>query len=551
MGRDGHHNAFSCRHDWFDVASSWRVLDTLLGVTLVGLALATRAAYRVEGYYSLDSGLLALGVTDYDFDAYRPHPPYYPLTIALARVLALAADPLAALTWLAIGAAGVTVLGTYVLGRHLAGRGPGVLAASIVLASPVALRNGSVPLSYSLEGAAAVLVAWAAWSCHAKPSRGTAVLLGIVASLAVGARPSSLVLLAPLVLWAGWKRSPVLLWSMAAGALATAAWLVPSVWAGGGWEAFRFGLAFQSRLYILARPVWVGGWDAVATHAEWLLFHLRRSMPFVASLGLAAAIASLGVVRHWARPSATFLVAWIAPGLAFYLFVYAGWPVYPDGYLMALIPGLAILAALLLRSLLAAVTVPGVALPLRVAGVAVVMALAAQPLAWPAQWNEATADGRRTQAWDDEWAGFEDLFPANDTALLGLYTAPWIQLRAPDHLAWFVEIYQDRDGMLQVQVEQWNGQPDKSYFANIRDGVPDEPHRMPSTVRRVLLVDGHPFDLQVPLTHEAIALQTATLPSGRVVHWFDAAQVHTIEEAISWTHFTPSPPSPDIRPPAV
>lgn len=531
----------------------WTRLDWALAASATALALATRAAVRTTGYYSVDAGLLAVGALDYDFADYQPHPPYYPLGVFLVRAVMAATplDPLAALTWLCVAASGALAACTYALGRGVGGRWAGTLAALLVVASPVALRNGGVPLSYALEGAASAAVAAVAWPCHEHASSRRAIALGVAASLAVGLRPSGLVLVAPLLVWATWRDRRAMAWTVAAGAATTLAWAVPMLVAGGGLAAFLDGVAYQSRAYVLSDPVWSGGWGAVQEHLRWLAFHLRRGLPFLAALAATSLVAGFGVARNWPRPATTFLLAWMLPGLAFYVLVYAGWPVYPDGYLMALVPGFAVLCALLLQALAKAVTAEGVPRAARSLGVAVVAGLALQPAGWVLAWDDAMEPAREAEAWEASMAGLETAFPANETALFTFVDGPWARLRHPDHLLWTAQVYLGDDGLVRAQLqEERGGHVASGFFENVADG-PGPLHPVPPWVRRVVLVEGHPQSIDFQDLRPEVERHTTTLPGGREVTWFDPSAYAHVEDALALFALEPRPPAaPRYDPPA-
>src|SRR4051794_3943866 len=136
-----------------------------------------------------DSIQFALGVEKYDLAAHHPHPPGYPLYIALLKLLAaLGVDPLHGMVALAIlgGAlgAGCIVLVTHRLvcldlscspplpgdgeGDGRGGRGvrpvrsAGAFAAALYIFDPLLWFYGELPLIYALEGGITVLLAWAA-----------------------------------------------------------------------------------------------------------------------------------------------------------------------------------------------------------------------------------------------------------------------------------------------------------------------------------------------------------------------------------------------------
>src|SRR5687767_13106058 len=98
-----------------------RWTDAALATGFGLAAVATRWVHRGRALFSWDSGLLASGVVDYDFAAGHPHPPYYPLAIAVAKVLALWSTPVEGLVLAAVLFSGVLVAFTYLAARGLAG----------------------------------------------------------------------------------------------------------------------------------------------------------------------------------------------------------------------------------------------------------------------------------------------------------------------------------------------------------------------------------------------------------------------------------------------
>lgn len=528
----------------------WSRRDTWAAAFVAALALASRAAFRTAAYYSVDAGLFATAALDYDFAESQPHPPYYPLVVASMRLLTPWMDPLSALSWIAVAASAFIVAGTYAVARCFAGRPTAAFAAFIVLASPLALRNGSIPLSYALEGAASVAVALAAWACRHRPTVGSAVVLGLLLSLAVGIRPSGAVLLAPLGLWATWGSWRALAWTVAAGASTTAAWFVPALAFGGGWSDFLAGVQVQSESYVLVNPIWEGGPGVVRNHAAWLLHQARREAPFFAMLAAACVVAALRVRGSMGRRPLAFLAAWLLPGLAFYLVVYAGWPVYADGYLMALLPGVAVLAALAMRALVAAVQGDGVPRAAQALGMGLVFVIAVQPATWLGQWPEAMADARGAEAWEDSMRGFEEEFPANETAVVSFYGAQWTMLRHPDHLVWSLYVYGGEDGLLHTHVRQSVGtRGDPAFFEAARTGVDAPRHPVPDWVKRIVLIEGHPFDPLAPLLVPGVQTHGTQLPGGSRVTWVAAEEIGDIEDILAYVQNGPIPYARSFEPP--
>ena len=510
----------------------WSRADAIVAAILGTIAWTVRASARGRDLFSWDSGLLATGIISFDFLSSQPHPPFYPLTIAAGKLLAPWLGPIAALSWLSVAASSVMVVMTFLTARAFLPVAWAGLAAVLVLSSPVAHFNGIAPLSYALEGMMNVVVAWTAWRARRAPSTRRWVALAIAASVAVGVRPSSMFFLGPLLLWAIWGRWRALRPALIAGIAATLAWAIPMLVAGGGWRAFRAVSAHQSEVYILHDPIWRAGWGPVTERAALMAAHAPHEAAFLS----AVAVVGLIVVCTWRPGRGTwFWLAWTVPPLAFFLLVYFGWPVYPSGYLMAVAAPFAIGAAATLHHVHRVTWTHPDAGP-RSLGTLAVAALVAAPLIWPVDWPEAERPMREAEAWSDSWRGLDDSFPPSETALLTFYGWNWVRLHHPDHLAWIVQPWEDRDGVLHIQVARSrHGHDDVGFYANLLNGDDDPPHPIPDHIRKVVLFQGHPLVGAPPLLHDRIATNTTTLAGGAEARWFSTAGLDTIEDAFLWT----------------
>jgi len=142
--------------------------DTRLAITAfpAGLALAfllLHIPYLPSSLEDLDSVNFALGIRDYDVARHQPHPPGYPLFVALAKTVHLVVPSEAtalALVSVIAGALGILALG--LLFRHLEGeRAPGIwwIAAMVVtMTAPLYWFTAARPLSDSAGLAAALTV---------------------------------------------------------------------------------------------------------------------------------------------------------------------------------------------------------------------------------------------------------------------------------------------------------------------------------------------------------------------------------------------------------
>jgi len=507
-------------------------LDAALAAAFGLAGLATRWAVRSHGLVSFDAGLLASGIREFDFRNEWPHPPYYPLTIAAGKVLALWMAPWDALVLLSVLASGVMCALSYLLGARFADRWTGAAASTLLLLSPVALVNGAVALSYGLEGAASAAVGLVAWEARRRGGPRWGAILGVTLSVAIGIRPSSLFFLAPLALWATWRERRALAGTAAAGAIATTAWVVPMLAAGGGLHEFLLYNAYQSRNVVFVRTAFTGGWPIVALHAAHLAAFVSREAPFLAATAALALVGAFGWARGLPGRVATFLLAWALPALAFYVVVYAGWPVYPPGYVLVLAPPVALACAVVLVRLarfLAAGAPAGLPRAVQAIGLAVVLSVAAVPLAWPAQWRPALHDVREVDGFERDWRGAEQAFPPNSTALLTFIEWHWARLEHPDYIVWGARPYWNATGRVLVQVAQGqHGAVDRPTAADMLDGPLDPPHPIPPGIRLVLLPEG------TAMLKPTIAVHDETLPSGRVVQAFNTTGLSSIEQALRW-----------------
>lgn len=528
----------------------WGRLDTAALLAWAALTLAVRASFAPDGSYSVDGALLSLGVSSFDFSDYRPHAPYYPLTIAVGKLLARLLGPTHALTALTVLASGALTAFVFAIGHRLGGRFVAQGCAALVVASPLLLLNGAVPLTYMVEGAAATAVAWTALRARSSPTRPWMVLLGLGAAATVGLRPSALLLVAPVILWAArtWRQR----WTIAgAGLFGVLLWLPATIVAGGSWRDFQDGIDLQSRAFILSNPVWLGGTTAVMEHAQWLVWHARFEGPFLVAVATLAAITAFALRDGPLRKAASFLLAWGTPAVAFYVLVYSGWPVYPSGYLVGALTCGLVAASLALHGIARAVLRPEIAGPAKMVGVVVLVGVLALPLAWPLHWNETTRSIRAADAWEASMEGLEEAFPANTTAFLAFDAAAWAYRNHPTHWAWYVQAVPNAEGSVRLQVQENRfGQLDKGVVTNALDGDDDPQHPIPAWVTHIVLIEGQPGYEFVPLLRPDVPVEERLLPGGRAVRFFSVGPATTVESLLADWGRDLGKPHPGFSPPA-
>ncbi len=243
-----------------------------------GLAVVFLVAHLVflpSTLEDIDSLNFALGVHDFDPSKHQPHPPGYPIFIALAK-LARAVVPSDARALALLGAlfgalAVFPLMKIYADLEALDGRRapdsalPVALATLLVVVSPLYWFNAGRPMS-DVPGLAVTLAAQAALvsafvrqrlsperTPEALAGSGRMIVLGaFLAALAIGMRSQALWLTLPLlalvlVQRAGRGAAGALLGSAMTFTIGVLVWAVPLVIASGGLMAYRAAIAAQGR----------------------------------------------------------------------------------------------------------------------------------------------------------------------------------------------------------------------------------------------------------------------------------------------------------------
>jgi hypothetical protein len=277
----------------------------------------------------LDSINFALGVRHFDVAKHQPHPPGYPVFIAMAKAstAALRATGIASpesrglAIWSAIcGAAVIFPLVALFLALDGSERRAWWATLAVAL-SPLFWFSGLRPLSDSAGLAAAVLAQALTASAIAGLARPRAIVqAAFIAGLAIGIRSQTFLLTLPLLALAlAWRP---LAWTLrdrlaavAAFAIGVVVWAVPLIVASGGLSSYAAALGSQagedlSGVVMLwnmrhsgVGPVARAGVDALVHSFLW-----PWGNPIVGSLVLAAAVIGCGRVAFKA-PRALALIA--------------------------------------------------------------------------------------------------------------------------------------------------------------------------------------------------------------------------------------------------
>ena len=292
----------------------------------------TRFAFRSHYLYDIDSVNFALAMERFDPSVHQPHPPGYFLYVYLGRLVNLIFhDANAALVAIGIVFSCGAVATIYVLANHWFGRNAARFAGLIFVFSPLAWFHGTVALTYVVEAFFSAVTGYLCWRIYCGAPRF--ILPGaIVVGMAAGFRPSSLLLLCPLLLFSlrSANRKQVL---GAAGALALTllAWFIPMMRIAGGTayisSLVSLWLTVPSRGMVFNSSVWNSlARAATIVGIYFLCFGCAAMLPFL-SRRVRSAVDRRKTVFTW---------VWMAPGLLFFTFIYLKF--VNSGYLLALAP---------------------------------------------------------------------------------------------------------------------------------------------------------------------------------------------------------------------
>jgi hypothetical protein len=306
---------------------------------IVAVAL-TRILFRSHLLYDIDSVNFALGILRFDPAAHQPHPPGYFLYVCLGRLVnQLIGDPNTALVAISIAASCGAAWMIYLLTREWFNQEAANFSLGLFLFSPLCWFHGIVALTYIVEAFFSGLIGYLCWRVYAGRT-AYAIPAAIAFGVAAGFRPSTALILGPLLLICLWRASGTLRWTavLAAGAVILL-WFIPMAGAAGGVREYLGSVGhlwstvpgrrttFASPWLAIARIVTIG-WIFVLCFGVASLLVFRRSPEFPAG-------------RSGRRK---FLAVWIVPGFLFFALVFLNY--VNSGYLLVLSPPVfAILAA--------------------------------------------------------------------------------------------------------------------------------------------------------------------------------------------------------------
>ncbi|MBI2415739.1 MAG: DUF2723 domain-containing protein [Candidatus Kerfeldbacteria bacterium] len=318
----------------------------IIGVVL--FQLITTIPYFSRQPFNWDAAQFELGVRHFSLHMHQPHPPGYPLYIALGKLVALAVSPRAALVMITIMIASCAVLGMYyVVWRWYGQRWLAVIVTLLFATNPLFWLYRVVPLTYVVDAAVTIwLSIFTLASFHTLQQQqrdhygyAAAILLGI----ASGFRPSLVVLFLPVLAihWWRMRRWQSISVSLVMMVALVLVWLIPLLLLSGGPAAYWIDSIEQYRsaaetTSIVAGASWSANWETIVTLGQSLLA-VGNVLWLVVGVMAVSKIYQLAHTKRWPDwRYVIFGVAWIMPSLLVYGLIHFG----QIGYLLTIIPSL-------------------------------------------------------------------------------------------------------------------------------------------------------------------------------------------------------------------
>ena len=311
----------------------------------------------------VDSVNFAMGVRQFDVARHQPHPPGYPVYIAIAkfstaalRTVGVAMPEVAGLAALSAAGGAAIIVAAFVFFRRLAGDDRVALIGVILFAcSPLFWFTALRPLS-DVPGLAVAFVALAAlmaairWRAPWRGEATRALLLGaMMAGISIGFRSQMAVLTVPLLLLAVIRpgvpgRARV--GAIAAFVVANLAWAVPLIALTGGPGGYLAALGSQAgEDFVGVVMLWTNPTPRVAIFALLNTFVLPWDSSWLGGMVMAVALVGLLVLLRRSVSAVLLLLVTFGPYAVFHLLFQETLTVR---YALPLVPAVAMLAAVTL-----------------------------------------------------------------------------------------------------------------------------------------------------------------------------------------------------------
>jgi hypothetical protein len=307
------------RSDAHSALSVWHYAAVLLALAF----LAAHLPFLPASLEDLDSINFAMGLRHFDVAHHQPHPPGYPVYVAIgkmARAVVPTETTALGLVSVVSGALSVLALAALLGGISGARDRSALLATIVTVTAPLYWFTAVRPLSDTMGLAAALAVQ--AITTRVTTSRGL-TLAAFLGGLAIGIRSQVAWLTVPLLLLTlarrtGGRRGSTASAVLAALVLGSLTWLVPLVWLSGGPMAYSRALFDQGAEDLTGvQMLWTTPTPRQLLLALQGLFVAPWALPGVAAAVAILALAGLYRLSRRGRPELVTLAVAFGPYLLF------------------------------------------------------------------------------------------------------------------------------------------------------------------------------------------------------------------------------------------
>lgn len=344
-----------------------------LALASLALWLALEIPYLHPRYtFDYDAGNFIRASERFDVAAHQPQPPGFPLYVLMLRGASrLTGTPQTGMVILSLLCMTAGLLIYWKLVRQTCEPKTAMAALILLSFSPLVRLHAVSQTTYAADLFASSLTGWLALRVWEGSARA-AVPLGLTLGVLTAIRSPGGFLLVPLALTAFGRlflrRRAAALAGAGALAMAVLAWMAPVAMSVGGWTQFR-ALSRENYMWaIRTTSIFFGG-------STQLHYFMIRENGFFLVFGLSGFLAAMAFLRRPPQlksiaallPKQDWLLfgAWLAPGMATVFLLHGNKP----GYVLLLIPPLALLLARALSGLQVRSWTAAVAAGLMVAGI--------------------------------------------------------------------------------------------------------------------------------------------------------------------------------------
>lgn len=309
-----------------------------LALALFVLTVITRIPFASQYLYHWDSVNMAFGMQHFNPADGAPHFPGYIAYIAIADLLnAVIGNPHASLVIISILSTGLAVVSLFYLGRAMFNPTIGMIAAVLLMTSPLVWFYSEIALPHTMDLFAVTLSALLLY----KIMQGDLTLLwptAIFLAFVGGFRYVTLVFLIPLIVFSGYRIGLKRIVGVGVVvALLTVIWVIPTLNATGGLQNYlTASRAFSAAFFTSTSLLSGGGAFALKRNV------IEKLIPYTAYAWGLAALPVLYFVpqipgrwRQWVRDRRVwFLLLWMLPSIGFYVVIHMG----QQGYVFNFLP---------------------------------------------------------------------------------------------------------------------------------------------------------------------------------------------------------------------